>query len=217
MDRSRAAATQTNRSVVEIGGRLSELDGIVDTIEDITAQTNLLALNATIDAAYAGIAGRSFAVVAGEVKELARLAQSSTKEIAEQFVTFRKAIAGMTRDIDLMTEASVEVEEITEAVDVAIRDQRARVESLSESGREVTALLRGFVDDVAQAGSHASVSARGAREVLESARRVETDIETVRRSMRGFVHALHGQDQGEASATGRRAPAAPATDHARSS
>lgn len=49
--------------------------------EDIASRTNLLALNATIEAARAGDAGKSFAVVATEVKSLAGQAERNTKEL----------------------------------------------------------------------------------------------------------------------------------------
>ncbi|MTJ09868.1 methyl-accepting chemotaxis protein [Anabaena sp. UHCC 0204] len=81
----RETVAETTRKVKRLAESSQEINSIVALVSQIASRTNLLALNASIEAARAGEAGRGFAIVADEVRQLADKSAKSLKEI-EQIV-----------------------------------------------------------------------------------------------------------------------------------
>ncbi|ENT9818285.1 methyl-accepting chemotaxis protein [Pseudomonas aeruginosa] len=117
IDSLAANLTSAMGQVEQLASSSEEIGSVLEVIRAIAEQTNLLALNAAIEAARAGEAGRGFAVVADEVRNLARRTQDSVEQI-------RGVIEGLqqgTRDVvDAMhgshRQAQGSVEQVDEAV-----------------------------------------------------------------------------------------------------
>ena len=126
----------------QLSQRSTEIGSVVEVIETIAEQTNLLALNAAIEAARAGEHGRGFAVVADEVRGLARRTQESTRDIQSLIESMQasalNAVGAMEKgrqqasiSVDQARQAGKSLESIQQVV-TTINDMNAQIASAAE-------------------------------------------------------------------------------------
>jgi methyl-accepting chemotaxis protein len=134
-----------------LAGRVNEIEGILDLINDIADQTNLLALNAAIEAARAGDAGRGFAVVADEVRRLAERSKAAAGQIAklvegaqsqssETVMALEKGVKQMERGLVMMramTEVSGQVQLASQQQRASTQEVVLAIEHIAEGSRAV--------------------------------------------------------------------------------
>ncbi|MFC7204169.1 methyl-accepting chemotaxis protein [Haloferax namakaokahaiae] len=151
-------ADEAVERVERLGEQVSEINEIVQLINDIAEQTDLLALNASIEAARAGEAGEGFAVVANEIKALAKEASEATDEVEARIDAVRNRADETVEDMQSM-QASVESGSATigDAIEMfddisdAIREAEHGVEEISEAAENQavsTEEVVSMVDDV---------------------------------------------------------------------
>src|SRR5687768_15765771 len=160
--------------VVQLGERMAgfasamnQVQTVSSTIETIARKTNMLALNATIEAARAGDAGRSFAVVAAEVKKLAHDTRAATSQIASTIGELTREASAVTSEIKTGVERSRAaqsgfgqisdtVKEVTEIVSMVDRQTEGIAHStnmIQTSVDRVKAGLTDFAGDARENGS----------------------------------------------------------------
>jgi methyl-accepting chemotaxis protein len=134
--------------VVQLGERMAgfaaamnQVQNVSSTIETIARKTNMLALNATIEAARAGDAGRSFAVVAAEVKKLAHDTRAATSQIASTIGELTREASAVTNEIKTGVERS--------------RTAQGGFGTISETVREVSEIV-GMVDRQTEGIAHST-------------------------------------------------------------
>ncbi len=105
IDEIKDASRTTADSIGSLSKKAKNIGSIVTVIDEIAQQTSLLALNASIIAAQAGTHGRSFAVVAAEIKKLSERTTRSTREIGEVIKGVQAEIEWAVQSISVASES----------------------------------------------------------------------------------------------------------------
>ena len=116
---------------------------MIKLINGIAEQTNLLALNATIEAARAGEAGKGFAVVASEVKELAQETARATEDISQRVEAIQADTAGAVDAISQISTVIGEINDFQATIAAAVEEQTATTNEMNRNVAEAASGIAG--------------------------------------------------------------------------
>ncbi|WP_433090404.1 methyl-accepting chemotaxis protein [Dactylosporangium sp. CA-052675] len=152
-------AAQTSSSVARLGDASAQITTVVALITAIAEQTNLLALNATIEAARAGEAGKGFAIVAGEVKDLARQTAEATEQIASQVGSMQHETSGTIAAIGEVGTVIGTINDYAATIASAVEQQTAVTAEIARRVAQAADGSSGIAGTITHvAGSAATVS-----------------------------------------------------------
>lgn len=163
-------------TVQGLGEEAKKIRMVVDVIEEIADQTNLLALNAAIEAARAGEHGRGFAVVADEVRNLAKNTVKATSEVSKTVASIQtestKAVEVMRQGqqavanvVDLAKQAGVAIHDIDSTVAVAT----TQTQQIATATQELAATIRDMSRNVEQIADAVEHNSHAALEIAKTA------------------------------------------------
>ncbi|WP_346621152.1 methyl-accepting chemotaxis protein [Blastococcus montanus] len=167
-----SVAETTTRTVGKLGDSSQEIATVVKLINGIAEQTNLLALNATIEAARAGEAGKGFAVVASEVKELAQETARATEDISQRVEAIQADTAGAVDAISRISSVIGEINDFQATIAAAVEEQTA---TTNEMNRNVAEAASGS-QDIAAAISGLAAGTQETSQRVEDAQRAAVEL-----------------------------------------
>ncbi len=163
--RATDAAQSSNKNVSDLATSAEKIGEVVNLISDIAEQTNLLALNATIEAARAGEAGKGFAVVASEVKELASQTGKATSEIAQQINDIQSATNSAVSSIQEIVTTVGDVTDYTTAIAGAVEEQGAATAEISSNAQDAARGTQEMSDNMSGVSSSVGETQGAARKM----------------------------------------------------
>jgi methyl-accepting chemotaxis protein len=194
--------------VATLGATTARITGFISTIREIADLTNLIALNAAIEAARAGREGKGFAIVAGEVRDLAAQslhaageARTLLEEIASQVTAVsgqmergREVVAGVeelsadaAKALDAIVGTTGEAERHAEAIAATAADQLTAVKGLSDQIEQVASGSARARSDTEVLARRAAEAARGQADLESAIRRMSEVAADLQRIARHFA------------------------------
>ncbi|GAB4145395.1 MAG: methyl-accepting chemotaxis protein [Cyanobacteria bacterium J069] len=176
----RETVAETTRKVKRLAESSQEISKIVALISQIASRTNLLALNASIEAARAGEAGRGFAIVADEVRQLADRAAKASKEI-EQIVLQIQSETG-----SVMTAMEEGTQQVIEGTRLAEQAKRS-LEDIIQVSNRIDVLVRSITTDTIEQTETSRAVAQVMQSVELTAQETSQEAQRVSGSLQSLV------------------------------
>jgi methyl-accepting chemotaxis protein len=186
----RERATRVNEQVLGLKTAASRISEVTSLIQAVAEQTNLLALNATIEAARAGEAGKGFAVVASEVKQLAGQSAKAAEEISNQIAQIQSEVDGAVMGVEEVATIITELESIAVSISSAVEQQGAATGEISQSIQDVSVGVQETTRNIAGVSDAAAETGSVATRVVTASQQLSGQSQNLKVSVDKFLEGV---------------------------
>jgi methyl-accepting chemotaxis protein len=173
-----------------LAAAIGDVDEIVEGINEVADKTNLLALNATIEAARAGEAGRGFAIVASEVKGLAKQTREMTERIGARIGSVKASSERSLSAMRGIIEQVGDIDETVASMAASVEEQSAATGEISRNAQEAATGTHEVSRNIAHVQEASTETGESANNLREAADQLAANAARLKHEMGALLHEI---------------------------
>jgi methyl-accepting chemotaxis protein len=177
-------------TILNLSEQTLQIGEIISTVNDIADQSNLLALNAAMEAARVGEAGRGFAVLAGEVRNLAEQSRQATTQVTSILSEIQKAANAAVLVTEQGTKSAESGVELAQSTGNSIRTIREHTQQVVSASEQIAASARqqlAGMDQITRAMENINQGATQTQKGMQQVDRAAQNLNDLGNQLTGIV------------------------------